>query len=107
VGVVYGSNLKHVKRIAIEIAKNVQANVENAIREFEPMIRFTGFADSSVNFNVIMRAVTFQDQFLMHHELIKRLHVRFNLDGIEIPFPMRTVQIKGPLPTAPATTPTT
>jgi small-conductance mechanosensitive channel len=105
--VAYGSNLERVERIAIEVAKSVQANVEGAVREFEPVVRFTGFADSSVNFNVIMRAVTFQDQFLMRHELIKRLHVRFNLDGIEIPFPMRTVQIKGPLPTAPATTPTT
>jgi small-conductance mechanosensitive channel len=47
-----------------------------------------------------MRCATFQDQFLLRHELIKRLHARFQAEGIEIPFPIRTVQLKGTLPAA-------
>jgi small-conductance mechanosensitive channel len=29
------------------------------------------------------------------HEFIKRLHQRFGQEGIEIPFPIRTVVMKG------------
>jgi small-conductance mechanosensitive channel len=97
VGVAYGTDLERVERISIEVAKEVQTTVDGAVRDFQPVVRFTAFAESSVTFNVIMRAATFQDQFLLRHELIKRLHARFNAEGIEIPFPMRTVQIKGPL----------
>lgn len=96
VGVAYDSDLERVERIAIEVAKEVQATIPGAIRDFQPVVRFTGFGDSSVTFNLILRAATFQEQFLLRHELIKRLHARFKTDGIEIPFPMRTVQIKGP-----------
>jgi small-conductance mechanosensitive channel len=104
VGVAYGSDLERVERISIEVAKEVQTSVDGGVRDFTPVVRFTGFGDSSVNFNVVMRAATFQDQFLMRHELIKRLHARFNAESIEIPFPIRTLQIKGTLPAA--TTPT-
>jgi small-conductance mechanosensitive channel len=98
VGVAYGSDLERVERVAIEVAKEVQATVDGAVRDFLPVVRFTAFADSSVNFNVVLRATTFQDQPLLRHELIKRLHARFNREGIEIPFPIRTVQIKGNVP---------
>ncbi len=98
IGVAYGSDLEQVERVAIAVATDVQATVEGAVRDFQPVVRFTGFGDSSVTFNLILRAATFQDQYLVRHELIKRLHVRFNAEGIEIPFPMRTVQIRGPLP---------
>lgn len=100
VGVAYGSDLERVERIAIEVATDIQTTVDGAVRDFKPVARFSGFGDSSVNFNLVMRAATFQDQFLMRHELIKRLHARFNAEGIEIPFPIRTVHLKGTVPAA-------
>lgn len=100
VGVAYGSDLERVERIAIEVAQEIQANVDGALRDFQPLVRFTAFGDSGVNFNLILRATTFQDQFLIRHETIKRLHARFTSDGIEIPFPTRTVHLKGALPAA-------
>lgn len=98
VGVAYGSDLELVERVAIEVATDIQTSVDGGVREFQPVVRFFEFADSSVNFNVVLRASKFQDQFLMRHELIKRLHARFNAEGIEIPFPIRTVLLKGALP---------
>ncbi len=100
VGVAYGSDLERVERIAVEVAMEVQSSVDGAVRDFQPVVRFTAFGDSSVNFNLVLRAVTFQDQFLIRHELIKRLHARFTSEGIEIPFPIRTVHLKGALPAA-------
>jgi small-conductance mechanosensitive channel len=62
--------------------------------EFEPFIRYHTFADFSVNFSVILRAGEFTDQFMVKHEFIKRLHERYQQEGIEIPFPIRTLQFR-------------
>lgn len=95
VGVAYGSDLERVERIAIEVATEIQTTVDGAVRDFQPLVRFTGFGDSSVTFNLVLRAVSFQDQFLVRSEAIKRLHARFQAEQIEIPYPIRTVHIKG------------
>jgi len=43
----------------------------------------------------------FESQGPVRHEFIKRLHQRFAEEGIDIPFPIRTVVMKGsPDPTA-------
>jgi len=34
------------------------------------------------------------DNFLIKHEFIKRLHARYQKEGITIPFPIRTVYLK-------------
>ena len=39
-------------------------------------------------------------QYLVKHEFIKRLHARYKTEGIEIPFPQRTLSTRGPLPIA-------
>jgi len=69
--------------------------VPGGIPDFEPFIRYNTFADFSINFTVILRAREFVDQYLIKHEFIKRLHERYNQEGIEIPFPIRTVYHKG------------
>lgn len=105
VGVAYGSDLTRVERIAVEVAREVMTSIESAAGLPDPVIRFTAFADSAITFNVVMRARVFADQFLMRHELIKRLQTRFMAEGIEIPYPIRTVIVKGQAPTLPITTP--
>jgi small-conductance mechanosensitive channel len=58
-------------------------------------VRFHTFGDSSINFEIRMLVREFESQGPIRHELIKRLHERFNEEGIEIPFPIRTVIMKG------------
>ena len=36
----------------------------------------------------------FFSQYVIKHEFVKRLHERYNEEGIEIPFPIRTVYMK-------------
>ncbi len=91
VGVDYASDLTEVERIVGKVGREVMMEVPGGVREFEPFIRYHTFADSSVNFTVILRAKEFVDQYLVKHEFIKRLHTRFNEHGIVIPFPIRTV----------------
>lgn len=98
IGVSYDSNLKEVEKITVETAKEVLQYVTGAIKEFEPFIRYHTFADSSINFSVILRAHEFTDQYLLKHEFIKTLHERYKKHNIEIPFPIRTVYMKNNVP---------
>jgi len=94
VGVSYDSDLEKVERVTVEVAKEVMREVEGGVPEFEPFIRYHTFADFSINFTVILRAREFVGQYLIKHEFIKRLHKRYQQEGIEIPFPIRTVYMK-------------
>jgi small-conductance mechanosensitive channel len=91
VGVDYASDLRQIERVATEVGRDVMAEVPGGVPDFEPFIRYHTFADSSINFTVILRAKEFVDQYLIKHEFVKRLHTRFNDEGIVIPFPIRTI----------------
>ena len=94
VGVSYDSDLEHVEAVALEVAKRVLAE-GGGVAGNEPVLRFHTFGDSSINFDVRMMVREFESQGPVKHEFIKRLHQRFGEEGIEIPFPIRTVIMKG------------
>jgi small-conductance mechanosensitive channel len=96
VGVDYASDLRHVERVVVDVGREVMCGVAGGVPEFEPFVRYHTFADSSINFTVILRAKEFVDQYLVKHEFVKRLHTRFNDEGIVIPFPIRTVAYREP-----------
>ncbi len=94
VGVAYDSDLVLVERVTLEVAFEIQRELPCAVAEFEPMVRFEAFADSAITINVILRAKEYVDQFMLRHEFVKRLHRRYAAEGIEIPFPIRTIHMK-------------
>jgi small-conductance mechanosensitive channel len=94
VGVSYASDLEQVERVTVEVARDVLQTVEGGKRDFEPFIRYNTFGDSSIGFTVILRAEEFVNGYLIKHEFVKRLHRRYREEGIVIPFPIRTLDIK-------------
>lgn len=98
VGVDYASDLGRVEQITIDVGRQVLQEIAGGVKDFEPLIRYNGFGDSAITFNVILRAQQFTDQFLLRHEFIKRLHARYAQEGIEIPFPIRTLASRDPIP---------
>ncbi|MDZ4662216.1 MAG: mechanosensitive ion channel family protein [Pseudomonadota bacterium] len=90
-GVSYGCDLQKVERVTVEVADQILKQIPGGDSSFTPVIRYNSFADSSINFNVVLRAHHRTDQQLLIHEFIKALHVRFNSENIEIPFPQRVV----------------
>jgi small-conductance mechanosensitive channel len=94
VGVSYESDLDKVERMTVEVAKQVLQETEGAAEGFQPFIRYNAFSESAINFTVILRAKEYTNQYLIIHEFIKRLHRRYQTEGIEIPFPARTVYVK-------------
>jgi len=91
VGVSYDSDLEKVERVTIDVAKKVLSEVSGGVAEFNPFIRYHTFSDFSINFTVILRVREYVDKYLVTHEFIKKLHRRYQEEGIVIPFPIRTV----------------
>lgn len=94
VGVSYDSDLERVEQIAVEEGNLVMQQVEGGVADFTPLVRYFEFADSCIRFNVVLKVKEFSYQSPVRHAFIKRLHVRFAAEGIEIPFPMRTIHVK-------------
>jgi small-conductance mechanosensitive channel len=95
VGVSYDSDLDHVERVTVDVAREVLQETSGGVKEFEPFIRYHTFDDFSINFTVILRVKEYVDKYLVTHEFVKRLHKRYKQEGIEIPFPIRTLEFKG------------
>ncbi|HDI12867.1 MAG TPA: mechanosensitive ion channel family protein [Hadesarchaea archaeon] len=94
VGVSYNSDLEKVERVTIDVGRQVLKKVTGGVPEFDPFIRYHTFDDFSINFTVILRVKEFVDKYLITHEFIKELHKRYKQEGIEIPFPIRTVYMR-------------
>jgi small-conductance mechanosensitive channel len=90
-GVGYGSDLRRVERVTVEVARSVQREIPEADPTHEPFVRYSVFGDSSIDFSVILRARTFTDRWPLIHEFLMRVKERFDAEGIEIPFPQRVV----------------
>ena len=87
------SDLEQVERLALETAREVQRTVPGGSAENEPAVRFTGFADSGLRFNVILNSENLKTSNDVRSEFLKRLSDRFRREGIAIPFPTRTLDL--------------
>lgn len=94
ISVSYGSDPEHMERILVEEAVRAVGQVEGLLGDPAPFVRFIpGFGESSLDFTLICRVNTFVDQYLVQHELRKRILARFRKEKIEIPFPQRDVHL--------------
>jgi small-conductance mechanosensitive channel len=80
----YDNNLKQVEEIALKIAKDVMKEFQKDIQNFEPAVRFHTFADNNIRFTIGLRAKEYVDQYLLTHEVLKRIHEEFKKKGIKI-----------------------
>ena len=90
-GVSYNSDLEKVEKVTKDVGGTIQKNLPEAVDSFEPKIRFHTFADSNINFTVVLRVKRYQDRFTLKSEFIKSLKSRYDKEGIEISWPVRKV----------------
>lgn len=95
VGVSYDSDLELVERVTIEVAKEVMQEIAPELIENEPYMRFHTFNDFSIDYTLYMRVNEYFDQRIGKHLLVKKLHKRYQQEGIQIPFPIRDVYLHG------------
>lgn len=84
-GVSYGSDLNHVEKVTVAVAKEILQETEGGVKSFAPFIRYGSFAESGINFNVTLRIKTVTDQNFIRHEFIKKIYERYQQEGIMIP----------------------
>lgn len=95
VGVDYESDPAHVEEVLVDEATRAAREIPGLLAEPAPFVRFIpGFGDSSLNFTLICQVREFVDQYLAQHELRKRIFRRFRREGINIPFPVRTLHLR-------------
>jgi len=95
VSVSYSSDPEAIERMLVEEATKGAADIPGLLADPAPFVRFIpGFGASSLDFTLICQVAEFADQYLAQHELRKRIFKRFKAEGIEIPFPQRTVHIQ-------------
>jgi small-conductance mechanosensitive channel len=95
VGVAYESDLEKVESVTMEVAREVMEEATGGVPGFEPSIRYKKFDDSRIGFSVNLRVKEFTNQYFIRHEFIKRLHKRYRVEGIDIPFPIRMIRMEG------------
>ncbi len=91
VGIGYDSDLDKVSKVVMEVANTLHSNMEEINKETTPSFKFRGFGESSIDLAVYFRGNKYGDQNPIIHEFIKKIHQRFTQEGIEIPYPVRTI----------------
>lgn len=95
IGVSYDSDPEHVERVLKDEAQKAINELPGFIKDFAPIVRFQAFGEFALNFLLILRVENFDTQFSVWGELHKRIFKRLKQEGIEIPFPVRTVYLRG------------
>jgi len=101
-GVSYSSDLAHVESIALTVAREVIQDLDEAVKTFEPWFGYEEFGESNINFWVWLQATDRIGSFRVKSELIKRLHARFDQEGITINYPVRHITFNGTPPPFPS-----
>jgi small-conductance mechanosensitive channel len=93
VGVAYGTDPQKVETALFDVAKQAAKDgLEGFLDTPAPTVRLIpGFGDSTLNFTLNFSVRRFVDQYLVQSELRKRIIQRFADDGIDMPFPTRTI----------------
>jgi len=110
IGISYDSDVRKAKQIMQEEALKHPLHIDTRKPEQieagadEVVVRVISFGDSSVNLRAWIWAANQADGFSMSCDLLETIKERFDEEGIEIPFPYRTLVFKNALQNIPAET---
>ena len=93
-GVAYEEDLERVEAVALEVLAQIVAEREEADPGYPPLVRFQGFGDSNIDFLMKLQARNRRDRGRVAHEIVKRIHTRFNAEGITINYPARRLYLQ-------------
>lgn len=90
VGIAYGSDTRMATKLLYEVA---HTNI-NVLKEPEPVVVFTEFGDSSLNFDLRLFVSGLMNYRRLKHELNTKIDDLFREHGIEIAFPQRDLHLR-------------
>jgi len=87
-GIAYSDDVEHAERVLKDL---VEAH-ELVLSSPEPMIKLHTLGDSSVNF-IVRPWVRTADYWTVYWDIMREVKMRFDREGISIPFPQRDVHV--------------
>jgi small conductance mechanosensitive channel len=87
-GIGYGDDIEHAERVLRDVLDDHEA----VLSKPEPLIKLHELADSSVNFAVRPWVKT-EDYWNVYWDITREVKMRFDREGISIPFPQRDVHL--------------
>lgn len=94
VPVSYRSDIRLAEKILLESA----SSHPKVIRRPRPYVWVDGFGDSSMDLKLRYSISDARDRFQIRSDLLKQIKERFDIEGVEIPFPHRTIVHVSDLP---------
>jgi small-conductance mechanosensitive channel len=95
IAVDYGADAELVERILLEESTRAVAEVPGLLGEPAPSARLIpGFGEYSLDFTLAVHVKSFTDQFVVQHELRKRVLTRLAAEGVRIPVQVRGVELR-------------
>jgi small-conductance mechanosensitive channel len=92
VAVRFGADLDRIEQLLLDTAMEGTREIAGMLAEPAPSVTFDpGVGESSLGFTVGFQVAEFATQFGVRHQLRKRIYQRFQAEGIELPYPSRTV----------------
>ena len=92
VGVHYRHPPNQVKKLVLEACSSVR----EALKEPEPEMYVTEFADSAINYRLRYFIHDFSERYRIDSKVREAIWYHFHREGIEIPFPIRTIYQAAP-----------
>ena len=89
-GVAYGSDVARVKEVVLDAI----SNLDDISREPGPQVLFLNMGDFSLDMSARVWVDDYDKQFARQLEMTELVYSILNKNGIEIPFPTRTVYMK-------------
>jgi small-conductance mechanosensitive channel len=94
------SDLELVERVTNEVAREVMTTQPGGVSDCVPVVRYHTVADGLIRFTAVMRARENGEVANVKHEFVKRVHARYEKEGILIPAPSRLLLSRDPLQVA-------
>ncbi len=102
VGIAYDADLDLARGIMLEEAKACPHVMEADQAPAGPVVRLVELADSAVVLRLLVWAPSMDSYWQARYHLLEAIKKSFDRQGVEIPFPHRTVVLKNPPPAPPA-----
>lgn len=96
IGVSYDTDIDFARKVIIEEAYNCPCRDRNG--EDEPIVMVKSHGDFSIGLRLYVWVLDIDDAWNARFWLLENIKKRFDREGIEIPFPYRTVVYKNDLP---------
>jgi small conductance mechanosensitive channel len=95
IGVGYSTDMDKAGAVLLEEARKLKADMPGEIIEEPDFLGVDEFANSSVILRIWIKTAPLK-QWVIRREYNRRIHMRFEAEGIEIPFPQTTLWVRQP-----------